>query len=138
MQKAKNSDRVLAFVVDLLIAMGLGSIPFLGGLFSFIYLLLRDGISRGEGVGKRLMKLKVVRFESNAPIDYADSAKRNLIFALPAIALIIPFLGWALYLLFSVIVWTVEIIAFLRDPQGRRIGDKWAGTWVVAERTIVE
>lgn len=131
MQKAKNTDRALAFIIDLLIAMGLGSIPILGGIFSFIYFLLRDGISKGEGIGKRVMKIKVVRYESNAPIDYADSAKRNLIFALPAIALIIPFLGWVLYFVFSVAVWIVEIIAFLRDPQGRRIGDKWAGTWVV-------
>ena len=44
---------------------------------------------------------------------------------------LVPFIGWILQVVGG-IVNLVEMLAVLLDPQGRRIGDRWAGTQVVA------
>jgi uncharacterized RDD family membrane protein YckC len=44
---------------------------------------------------------------------------------------LVPFIGWILGAVIGGIVNLVEMLAVLLDPQGRRIGDRWAGTQVV-------
>ncbi len=45
---------------------------------------------------------------------------------------LVPFIGWILgAVIGGGIVNLVEMLAVLLDPQGRRIGDRWAGTQVV-------
>lgn len=130
-EKAGLLHRVLAYIIDAVIANIVSLIPFIGGILGFLYFLLRDGIGDGQGIGKRLLGLQVINYSTKGRISYADSARRNLIFALPSLLIIIPVLGWVAYAIVIVAVWIVEIHLVLRDAEGRRFGDKWAGTVVV-------
>lgn len=131
-EKAGLVHRFLAYVVDAVIESVLGLIPVVGGLLGFLYFLLRDGIGDGQGVGKRLLGLRVVAYSSKGAISYADSARRNLIFAVPALLLLIPFVGWVIYAVVMALIWLAEAYLAFRDPEGRRFGDRWAGTMVVS------
>lgn len=131
-EKAGLLHRFLAYLVDAVIESVLGLIPVLGGILGFLYFLLRDGIGDGQGVGKRLFNLRVVNYSNKGAISYTDSARRNLIFALPALFLLIPFVGYIIYAILTVLVWLVETFNVVRDPEGRRFGDRWAETMVVS------
>lgn len=133
-EKATVGSRVLAYLVDAIVGGLLSLIPVLGGVLNFGYFLLRDGIGEGQGVGKRLLGIRVVSYPGGRAISYGDSARRNLVFALPALLLLIPVLGRAMYGVVMVLVWLMEIYLVLRDPEGRRFGDRWAGTMVVNSR----
>lgn len=133
-EKAGLLYRFLAYLVDTVIESVLGLIPVLGGILGFLYFLLRDGIGDGHGVGKRLFNLRVVNYSDKGAISYADSARRNLVFALPALFLLIPFAGYIVYAILIVLVWLVETYNVIRNPEGRRFGDRWAGTMVVSAK----
>lgn len=134
LEKAALGSRVLAYLVDSIVGGVLSLIPVLGGALNFAYFLLRDGIGEGQGVGKHLLGIRVVSYPDGRPISYRDSARRNLVFALPALLLLIPVLGRIMYGVVMALVWIMEICLVLRDPEGRRFGDRWAGTMVVRSR----
>jgi len=135
MEKANTTSRVIAYLIDAVLCSVIGVfIPVIGGVASFFFFLFRDGIGKGLGVGKRLVNLKVVK-EDGSPITYADSAKRNLIFAAPSLLLIIPFLGAVIYFVAALIVSLVESFCVLAKEDGRRIGDRMAGTKVIETET---
>ncbi len=133
MSKAKFLNRVVAYLIDIVIANIFGLIPVLGGIIGFLFFLFRDGIGDGNGVGKGLMGLKVVKSPSGAPISYNDSVKRNLNFALPSLLLLIPVLGHFIYFFVMLIILIVELVYVVKREDGRRFGDLWAETHVVAK-----
>jgi uncharacterized RDD family membrane protein YckC len=140
MVKAPIDKRIIAYLIDAAIIfaviMGLGIgmmivsmvvgmiVPRMAGLvglltipvtfgsigIAFLYFLLRDGLNNGASVGKKFMKLKVVK--NGAKCSYVDSVLRN-------ITLIIPIVG------------LIDVILGLVDKDGLRIGDKVAKTQVV-------
>ena len=74
------------------------------------YTLIADGMFGGQSIGKKLMKLYVVRVGTNEPCSYGRSILRNVTYILGIIDLI-PLVG----------------------KQKRRLGDYLADTKVIME-----
>lgn len=79
------------------------------------YLLLRDAIA-GQSIGKLLLGLVAIDLESGRPTSWSGSVKRNLVLLLPGANVAAVFL---------------EGRTILVDPQGQRLGDRFAQTQVV-------
>ncbi|MFH0863105.1 MAG: RDD family protein [Candidatus Altiarchaeota archaeon] len=133
--KAPQNGRIIAFIIDSLIGIILPAIfvllgfyvwsgfdtaagrllslaIMLAGILSLVaYVLLKDGLPGGMSVGKRLMKLRVVRSDGSK-CDPMSSALRN-------VTLLVPILN------------LIELVLAIADREGRRIGDKIARTQVV-------
>ena len=101
---------------------------------------IRDGLdlefADKRSPGKKIMKLRPIRLDG-APMDMATSVKRNL----PIAAYCVGFLFWIIPVLghiasapiFAIggILNLVELVLVVTDPEGRRMGDKMAGTKVI-------
>ncbi|MFZ5803380.1 MAG: RDD family protein [Acidobacteriota bacterium] len=138
--KADLGKRLIAAIIDGILAAGVSFIPVIGGIIGGLYMLLRDGLELDfmdrRSIGKKLTKLRPVRLDGQ-PMDPVTSAKRNLPLAVGAVGsifLVIPILGWLVAVLFAVVglaIAIVEMVLVLTDPEGRRMGDKLAGTKVI-------
>jgi uncharacterized RDD family membrane protein YckC len=138
--KADLMKRFLAALIDGVLAMVMGFVPVLGGIAGAAYMLLRDGLELdfmdGRSLGKKVMKLRPVRLDGK-PMDLQASARRNWMFALGGITAVlawIPIIGWLLMIpiaLAGLALAIVEIVLVLTDAEGRRWGDKLAGSKVV-------
>jgi uncharacterized RDD family membrane protein YckC len=139
--KAPFGGRFVAYLLDSLIAVvplmlagvgvavGVGSestpllvvsgiVAFAGLVWSLWYGFTKDGRPNGQSVGKKAMGLMVVHLPTNQPCDRGKSALRYLVlFGLN----LIPYVGWL-----------VEPIVTLSAAGGQRLGDKAAGTQVIA------
>lgn len=114
--------------------------PLLGAVVGIAYMLFRDGMSYEfmdhRSVGKKLMKLRPVTLEGK-PIDIETSIKRNWMFGigqLAVVAIYIPILGWLLLPvigLAALVFVIMECVLVVKNPEGRRWGDKFAGTKVI-------
>lgn len=139
--KADLGKRLIAGLIDGVLAGGVSLIPGIGGIIAAAYMLVRDGLEVDfmprRSIGKKVMELKPVRLDG-APVDLQTSAMRNWMFALggvTALLVIIPVIGWLLMIpvgLAALGLVIVEIVLVLTDDQGRRLGDKMAKTIVVA------
>jgi uncharacterized RDD family membrane protein YckC len=137
--RAPLGARAIAYLLDMLICsvpVFLAAVPFwigvASGLSSFVtalpvlaaviwgiyYGLNKDGRRGGQSIGKAKVGLMVVSIESNRPCSAGESAVRAITLA---IANVIPFVGWL-----------IEPITVLATNDGRRIGDRFAGTQVIA------
>ncbi|TZE80263.1 RDD family protein [Calorimonas adulescens] len=134
-KKADILQRVFAYAIDAAIANLCGLIPAVGGLLGFLYMLLRDGLMDGQSIGKKLLGLKTMT--GFGPANYSDSVKRNIIFAIPNLIMVIPLVGWGVGVMVEMIIWIIEIYRVINDPYGRRNGDIWAGTQVVDEKSLM-
>lgn len=138
--KADLGKRFIAAIIDGLLAAGVSFIPVVGGIIGGLYVLLRDGLDLEfmdrRSIGKKLMKLRPIRLNGQ-PMDPMSSVKRNLPLAVSEVGsvfLVIPILGWIVAIFFGLIglvIGIIELILVLTDPEGRRMGDKLAGTKVV-------
>lgn len=125
--------RLGAFMVDLLLVTGVSLltnfIPIVPAIVVIIYLLMRD--YRGASLGKLIFGLQVAgRF--GGPATALQRILRNFIFALPALALIVPLLGFLADAVASLAIYFVELVLLL--ATGTRFGDKIAVTTVVRAR----
>jgi len=110
--------RVIAWLIDGLIVLGLGNLfDGLGWLAAGGYWLLRDGLFEGQSVGKRLMDLKAIVKPRRTRCTFKASIIRNVLWVVPVINLAMALTG--LYYL-------------TKDPHGRHWGDRLADTQVVA------
>lgn len=118
--KADKWKRFAAIFIDGLIAyiplillggIGLYKLMSIGYLAALAYYLLRDALLDGRSLGKKVLKLKVVKTADGGSIagDFGKSAVRN-------VSLFIPL---------------IDAIFVLTDKD--RLGDGWAGTMVVEE-----
>ena len=138
--KADLSKRFLAALIDGILAAIVAWIPFVGGIIAAAYLLVRDGLELDfadrRSIGKKVMKLRPVRLDGQ-PMNLETSIKRNLplcIGAVGAIFWVIPILGWIIAILLGIIgliVAVIEALTVISDAEGRRMGDKFAGTKVI-------
>ena len=139
--KAETSKRLLAYVVDLIVAgiaagiVGIFSHA-LGSLAAATYLLLRDGLDlqymQGRSLGKHVMGLAPVRLDGG-PMDIETSMRRNWPLAISGLlqaSIVIPALVWIGSLVGTILV-LYEAYRVMTDPAGRRWGDDMAGTCVV-------
>lgn len=108
---ASSTDRIIAAIIDGAVG---NIIPFVG----LIYLLIKDSLPflDGQSVGKKLMKIRVVKEDTLEPItgDYGASAIRQ-------VAMLIPILN------------LIEIIKVFGGEPRKRFGDEWAKTIVIKE-----
>ncbi len=138
LSKADPVKRIIAFVIDCVIASMFGILPVFGGIMGALYLLFRDAlpidIFDGKSVGKKLINLRLVmRDHPSAEISYAVSAKRNWMFALNLLV-VIPIFGWLLapFILFAgVFLAGIECFRIFADKKGLRMGDIMAGTMII-------
>jgi len=141
--KADTGKRVLAYIIDLAVAWALGWIipTFIGPLLGALYLLLRDGFDfdfmKGRSLGKHLMNLRLVRLDGGK-VDLSTSASRNWTIALASLAGSLGVFGGIvtlgltfLLIIVGIVLQLAEVVLTLTDAEGRRIGDKLAGTKVV-------
>jgi uncharacterized RDD family membrane protein YckC len=138
--KADTGKRVVAAVIDCIVAAILNAVPAIGGLVAAAYWLLRDGLDISfmdrRSVGKKVMKLRPIRLDGR-PMDIETSARRNWMFALGGLIWFLKYifiLGWLLIgpvLLAAIVLGVYELYRVITDPQGRRLGDVMAGTKVI-------
>jgi len=132
--KADLGKRFVAAIIDVAIAFVVGLIPIIGGLIGAAYMLLRDGFAFDfmdhRSLGKKLMKLRPVTLDGT-PVDINVSIKRNWVFAVPLVLMVIPIIGWVLAPIIGVAIGIIECVLVLTDEEGRRMGDKIANTKVI-------
>ncbi len=139
-EKAQLSNRVIAALIDGLIAWVFVVIPVIGGIVSVVYILLKDAILyqitkdeqwKNKSIGKKIMSLEVQSLAGET-IDFALSAKRNITITLGNFIAIIPLIGWIIGPIVAMILVIIELVLLLSDNRGQRLGDRWAKTTVVS------
>jgi uncharacterized RDD family membrane protein YckC len=135
---ADRAKRAGAFFIDWFIGFLLGMIPAIGWLAGSAYMLLRDGFSSGildrRSLGKKAMRIRPVVL-AGSPVTFAVSARRNAVFAVPILLLVIPGFGLVLAPAASIVILIIEVGLVFTDRDGRRYGDRIAGTLVVESET---
>ena len=94
---------------------GIEALPFIGGfgLIMFLYFVVLEG-STGATIGKKLLKIKVVR-EDGSTCGFGPSLVRNILRIVDALP--------ALYI--------IGMILIARSDKKQRLGDKLAKTVVI-------
>lgn len=137
--RADLGKRFLATLIDAVIAIVISFVPLVGGLAASAYWLVRDGMELEfmdrRSIGKKVMKLRPVTLDGS-PMDLVTSAKRNWIFAIGGIAQLfaITIIGIIIAIplgMAAIGLGLIEVVLVLTDPEGRRLGDKWAATKVI-------
>lgn len=132
--KADLGKRIIAALIDGVIAGVAGFIPVIGGLAGAAYMLVRDGLEIDfmdqRSLGKKVMKLRPVRIDGQ-PMDLVTSVKRNIPFAIGPLIMVVPILGWVIGPIVALVIGIVEIILVVTDDEGRRMGDRLAETKVI-------
>jgi len=131
--KAKILNRVIAKSIDfIIIGALLEAIPKIGYFAGVAYLLIADGLFEGRSVGKRLMGLKVVLYETGGFCTLRASIIRNFTFVVGYILMRIPLIGF----IFPLVVLFFESMILIGDEKGMRLGDEIARTQVVEESSV--
>jgi uncharacterized RDD family membrane protein YckC len=111
-----NANRILAYVIDALVAGAITMVPIVGWAVGLAYMVTRDALPflDGQSVGKKVLKLRAVTNEGE-PLtnNWNQGIIRNVV-------LIIPFFP------------LVELIVWLTNAEKKRLGDQWAKTKVIA------
>jgi hypothetical protein len=142
LQKADYLDRVVARAIDFIIVVALLEIiPKLGFFAGLAYLLIADGLFEGRSIGKRLIGIRVVFYNSMemvAACGFKESIFRNLPFAvgylLFGILKGIPLIGWILSFAIIIVIPVFEFLVMTGSEFGMRFGDEVARTRVVEDK----
>lgn len=125
--KAGILNRFVAKVIDLIVAAAFSKLlPPVGFFAGLTYLLIADGFFDGRSLGKKLIKLRIIKTDGEL-CTYKDSILRNLTIAVGYILFFIPYVGWLL----TLIVYSVEGLIIIGNEKGLRIGDELAKTHVI-------
>jgi len=131
--KAKTLNRVIAKSIDfIIIGALLEAIPKIGYFAGLAYLLIGDGLFEGRSVGKRLMGLKVILYETGEFCTLRASVMRNFTFVVGYILMRIPLIGF----IFPLAVLFFESMILIGNEKGMRLGDEIAKTQVVEENPV--
>jgi uncharacterized RDD family membrane protein YckC len=130
---ALPSERMLAFLIDYLIAFAFYFIPHIGPFLSFTYLIFRDGIKflGFKSIGKRIMRIRVINENINSSKLWI-SFKRNIIF-LPDVLLILPYNVKYAVLILNLLLIMIEVYFLYTTSDHQRLGDHVADTVVIEE-----
>ncbi|MEF9476358.1 MAG: RDD family protein [Candidatus Mariimomonas ferrooxydans] len=128
--KAKILNRIVAKAIDfIIIGALLETIPGAGYYAGLAYLLMGDGLFGGRSIGKRLIRLKVVLYETGDIGSYKESIIRNFTFAAGYILMVIPLIGF----IFPLIIFFFEGLLMIGNERGMRFGDELVKTQVIEE-----
>jgi len=126
--KARVLNRFIAKFVDLIVVAAAGQVvPPVGWLAGLAYVLIGDGLTGGQSLGKRLISLQTVIPRSREVSGFRESIIRNLPLALAYLLFPIPYIGWAL----ATAVVLLEALLIIGNEQGLRLGDEIAHTQVL-------
>jgi uncharacterized RDD family membrane protein YckC len=126
--KARVLNRFIAKFVDLIVVAAAGQVvPPVGWLAGLAYVLVGDGLTGGQSLGKRLIGLQTVVPRSREISGFRESMIRNLPLALAYLLFPIPYIGWAL----ATAVVLLEALLIIGNEQGLRLGDEIAHTQVL-------
>lgn len=126
--KARVLHRFIAKFVDLILVAAAGRlVPPVGWLAGLAYVLVGDGLTGGQSLGKRLIGLQTVVPRNREVSGFRESIIRNLPLALAYLLYPIPYIGWAL----ALAVVLVEALLIIGNEQGLRLGDELAHTQVL-------
>jgi uncharacterized RDD family membrane protein YckC len=129
--KADLTLRLLARLTDFGLSLVLARLyPPVGPLLAAAYLLLADGLSHGQSIGKRLFGVRAVVVSRRAPAGLRESILRNAPFGLVMVFVAVPLL-WPVLLIAGVPIVAFETWQVFDDRLGIRIGDFFADTQVV-------
>ena len=92
-------------------------------LWALYYSFTKDGREAGQSFGKEMLNLMVVNVNTNQPCTMGESALRALV--------------WFALSLIPVVGWLIEPIVALAADDGRRLGDKAAGTQVISTNDYI-
>jgi uncharacterized RDD family membrane protein YckC len=120
----RTVSKILDFII---IAAAVEVIPKAGFFAGLAYLLIGDGFFDGRSLGKKIIGLKVISIDTNAPCTFKDSILRNSTFGIGFIFYKIPWVGWILI----IIIAALEFVILLGSSNGMRIGDDLAKTTVI-------
>lgn len=134
------NKRVCAYFIDICLVGLLGTVvsqvagASVGSLLTGLLILFRDVLMPGGSPGKRLCGMQLVSADADS-LDSAVTAKqsaiRNAIFALPHLAGSLSGFIPLLVLLQrhgGFLAYVIEYTFVRMRPDGRRLGDQWAGT----------
>jgi len=127
------TTRCIAKAIDLGIIVVLSIVlPSPAGVFlGFLYMLVHDGLFRGQSPGKKVCGLRVVFLKSDRPCSIRESAIRNAPHGVATFFAIIPFWGWIVAILLGIPLVALEVYLMLTLENGGRLGDVMADTRVV-------
>jgi uncharacterized RDD family membrane protein YckC len=131
--RATLFHRVFARLIDLFIAsfLATGFIYPAGPAFALAYVLLGDALFSGQSIGKRLIGLRVISLHSSEPVEFKQSAIRNLPFGTAFFFALLPVWGWIICLIVGIPLLLLEFILIMRLSSGFRLGDVMADTAVI-------
>ncbi len=133
---ASLQKRLFAKFIDLLVVLILGfAIPRgVGSILGFLYSLVADGLPihslRGQSIGKKFLKIKVIDEEGQLA-RMRVSVIRNAPVGIVTFLMIIPFMGWILSLLIGIPFVLIEVSLITRADRHQRLGDVMAESEVV-------
>lgn len=138
--KAKILNRIIAKAIDVIIIwISLEVIPTVGYFAGLTYLLIGDGLFAGRSIGKRLIGLRIVVYETEGICSFRESIIRNFIFAvgyiLFGILWEIPIIGVILSIIVLIVIVLFESLVMFGNEKGMRFGDEIAKTQVVEENS---
>lgn len=129
--KADLTFRILARLADFAFSFALARLhPPVGPLLAAAYLLLGDGLSHGQSLGKKLFGVRAVIVSRRAPAGFRESILRNAPFGLVMVFVAVPLL-WPVLVIAGVPIVAFEAWQVFDDKLGIRIGDFFADTQVV-------
>jgi uncharacterized RDD family membrane protein YckC len=143
-KRAHVINRVSAKLIDIFLVVFFAAVIWypVGPLIGFLYSILGDGINygpfRGQSIGKKLLKLRVVERQNRQPIHFKDSVFRNAPVGVATFFAIIPVWGWLILLLIGVPLMLMEIYLMATVHTGHRLGDVMGDTEVVEVRNDPE
>jgi uncharacterized RDD family membrane protein YckC len=135
--KAELLPRLLARLFDLMVCGALAALMHRAGAAAgALYLLLADGLFRGQSLGKRMLGIKVVHVPTRLGAGARQSMVRNFPMALVGLLAMGPHDHWRLLAGASVLVLGAEAYRTWTDPLGLRLGDGLASTQVVDGKAV--
>jgi uncharacterized RDD family membrane protein YckC len=135
--KAELMPRLLARLFDLMVCGGLIALSReAGAVVGAAYLLVADGLFRGQSLGKKLLGLKVIHLPTQRGAGARASALRNYPMALVGLLALATPADWTVMALGSALVLGYEAYRVITDPLGIRQGDQLAQTQVVDGKVV--
>ena len=138
--KANVVNRIVAKFIDIFVVFLIAAIlPYpVGPLSGFFYSLFADGINRGnfrgQSLGKKLMRLKVVNRNTKKSGNFRDSILRNSPVGVATFFAIIPIWGWLILALIGIPLMIMEVYLMFSLEKGHRLGDVMGDTEVIEVR----
>lgn len=116
-EKATAGQRFLASLIDGIIQLVFGIVPFVGWFIGLAYYFTKDSLPfmNGQSFGKKAMNIRVVKADTQEPIT--GNIGTNV---LRQVSLAIPIFG------------IIDALMVFSESQ-QRFGDRWANTIVVKD-----